>query len=53
MKQKDVTRSACGMHENEKKCTQFTVGKLDNKGKLAVPRRRWNDTIEIELQDMR
>jgi hypothetical protein len=32
---------------------RFIVGKLDDKGQLAEPRRRWNNTIEIEFQDIR
>jgi len=44
---------ACSVYEGEERCIQgFGVGKPEGKRPLGRPRRRWEDSIKIDLQEV-
>jgi hypothetical protein len=43
---------ACGAYGGEKRCAKDVVGKPGGKRPLGRPRRRWEDNIKMDLQDV-
>ena len=43
---------ACSTYEGGERCIQGLVGRLDGKRPLGRPRRRWEDNIKIDLQEV-
>ena len=43
---------ACSTYEGEVKCTHGLVGKPEGKKRLGRARVRWEDNIEIDLQEV-
>jgi len=43
---------ACSTHEGEERCIQDFVGKPEVKIPLGRPRRRWEDNIKMDLQEV-
>jgi hypothetical protein len=44
---------ACSTYGIEEVCMQGFVGKPEGKRKLGIPRRRWQDNIKMDLQEVR
>jgi len=42
----------CTYRRDELGCIQHLVGELQGKSLLGGPRRRWEDNIEMDLQEM-
>jgi hypothetical protein len=43
---------ACGAYGGGVRCAQGLVGKTEGKRPLGRPRRRWEDNIKIDLQEV-
>jgi hypothetical protein len=43
---------ACGAYEGGKRCVRGFVGKPQGKRPLGRPRRRWDDNIRMDLQEV-
>ena len=43
---------ACGMHGGEEGCVQGFSGETRGKELLGRPRRRWEDNIKLDLQEV-
>ena len=44
---------ACGAHGGRERCAQDSNGKPEGKRPLGRPRRRWEDNIKMDLQEVR
>jgi len=44
---------ACSAYGREERCTQVSVGKPEGKKPLGKFRRRWEDNIKMNLQEVR
>jgi hypothetical protein len=51
IKKNDMGR-ACSMYWGEEKCVQDFVGKPEGERPLGRPRHRWEDNIEMDLQEV-
>ena len=43
---------ACGAHGGGERCAQGLVGKPEGKRPLGRPRRRWEENIKMDLQEV-
>ena len=43
---------ACGAYWGGERCAQVLVGKPEGKRPLVRPRRRWEDSIKMDLQEV-
>jgi len=43
---------ACSTNWGEERCLYFLVGKPEGKRPLGRPRRRWDDNIKLDLQEV-
>jgi len=43
---------ACSMYGGEESCIQVLVGKPEGQTLLGRPRRRWEDNIKMDLQEV-
>ena len=43
---------ACSAYGGEERCIQGLVGKPEGKRPLGRPRRRWEDNIKMDLQEV-
>ena len=43
---------ACGAHGGGVRCAQVLVGKPERKRPLGRPRRRWEDNIKVDIQEV-
>ena len=43
---------ACGTYGLEERCIQVFVGRPDGKRPLGTPKRRWENTIKMDLQEV-
>ena len=43
---------ACGAYEGGESCAQGSGGKPEGKRPLGRPRRRWEDNIKMDLQEV-
>ena len=49
---KKVMGGACGTYETQERCVQVLVGRPEGNRPLGRPRRRWEDNIKMELQEV-
>jgi hypothetical protein len=50
--EKNEMGGACSKYGGEERCIQGLVENTEGKRSLGRPRRRWEDNVTIDLQDM-
>ena len=50
--EKNETGGACGMYGGRERCAQGFGGKPEGNGPLGRPRRRWEDNIKMDLEEV-
>jgi hypothetical protein len=50
--EKNEMGGACGTYEGGERCAQLLVGKPEGRRPLGRPRRRWEDNIRMDLQEV-
>ena len=50
--EKNEMGGACSAYGGEERCIQVLVGKPEGKRPLGRPRRRWEDNIKMDLQEV-
>ena len=50
--EKNEVGGACGEYGGGERCAQVLVGKPEGKRPLGRPRRRWEDNIKMDLQEV-
>ena len=50
--EKNKKRGACGVYGGGERCAQVLVGKPEGKRPLGRPRRRWENNIKMDLQEV-
>jgi hypothetical protein len=43
----------CSMHGERRDACRFLAGKSEGKRALGIPRRKWEDNIKMDIQEMR
>ena len=50
--EKNEMGRACGAYGGGERCARVLVGKPEGKRSLGRPRRRWEDNIKMDLQEV-